>query len=86
MTRRNFDTPRVKGERLSPSTASTSSACMPNGQTTGREHAGIIIVSSARIPTSVLFTKLMSLQSTRGAAEMRNALIFISPSPVEEKT
>ena len=54
--------------------------------TTGREHAGIIIVSSARIPTSVLFTQLMTLQSTRGAAEMRNALLFISPSPVEEKT
>jgi hypothetical protein len=50
----------------------------------GREHAGIIIVSGRRVAFATLLGKLMRLQLERSAEDMRNAILFIGPTPPEE--
>ena len=52
----------------------------------GREHAGIIILTRGKIGVGVVFAKLMRLQAERSAEDMRNAILFIGPSPIEETT
>jgi len=49
----------------------------------GREHAGVIIVTDNRMPTSLLFTRLMALQSSRSPETMRNAILFVAPTTAE---
>lgn len=47
----------------------------------GREHAGIIICTFARLPSPVLFAEMMRLQAVYTPETIRNALLFIKVPP-----
>lgn len=50
----------------------------------GREHAGLIIVSSIWISPARIAAGIMRLQAERSPEDMRNAILFLGPSPIEE--
>ncbi|MGE0597999.1 MAG: DUF5615 family PIN-like protein [Dehalococcoidia bacterium] len=51
-----------------------------------RSHAGILIVTYPWITAVALHASLMRLQRERTPADMRNAILFIGPSPLEERS
>ena len=50
----------------------------------GRDHAGIVIVTDPHTPPSVVFAKVMRLQAERTTEDMRNAILFLGPTRLEE--
>lgn len=47
----------------------------------GRNHAGILIVTSSRIAIARRHAAIMRFHTERSAAQMVNAILFISPDP-----
>jgi predicted nuclease of predicted toxin-antitoxin system len=49
-----------------------------------RTHAGMIILTTGRLPVAVRFAKHMRRQAERTPGDMRQAILFLGPSPIEE--
>ena len=52
----------------------------------GREHAGMVLVTSAHISATVIHQRIMRLQAERSPEQMRNAILFLGPTLSQENT